>query len=639
MLENGYYVLTTNDENGERSVYLGPEVVWLGPRETIMSQPGMCPVLSGEEFMIVSDELKGTKKTITGPIMFQPEAYDQLAPIQKAINLAKNQYVKIKNAEGLIRVERGQAKVILQPLEEVLGPDGEPIRGEPSQGVCDASNIDVHNAVLVRDTSSGTLQLYTIESPRFYDQVQGMAGDLAAIFVPDSYEEIVNNIKKTVLEEYHEAVVKDKNGQFIFKSGKNADERSFFLEPFNEFVTQEWSTDLKKEHKRGQLDSKWLFDLRPAYMNYEFNCRTVDNVELIVDVSFYWQITNTQKMIRKMTDTPCDICTHARSKIIQSVSRITLMEFLKKFNQIIRDGAGVADNKQQTIEAINRKERAARGEEDEDEGNNMTSALGDGEDGEEDQDDQWAKEHATKYVDTWYVERGVELLSVEVLQFSCSNPETDKTLQAIIKETADRLKKQEFQKGENEMALSKLKGEIEQEKLNKDLIELKKSHLKTEAKIEGEGVAAFIEGVSGREHMDRLHRRKPLLEREIDQLEASQASLAEDDLEYIQGAAKLEDLKLEQQLLVDLDIKNADERYNQEHVQKEEALHIYAMLRKLDSVRMLSASGAGMYITPNDVNLTVGQLYPAVRDAAKNPAPAIPSGAGGSSMANDTWHD
>merc|ERR1711966_363262 len=112
---------------------------------------------------------------------------------------------------------------------------------------------------------------------------------------------------------------------------------------------------------------------------------------------------------------------------------------------------------------------------DEDEGNNMTSALGDGEDGEEDQDDQWAKEHATKYVDTWYVERGVELLSVEVLQFSCSNPETDKTLQAIIKETADRLKKQEFQKGENEMALSKLKGEIEQEKLNKDLIELKKS--------------------------------------------------------------------------------------------------------------------------------------------------------------------
>merc|ERR1719364_614634 len=47
------------------------------------------------------------------------------------------------------------------------------------------------------------------------------------------------------------------------------------------------------------------------------------------------------------------------------------------------------------------------------------------------------------HIDTFYVKRGVQLLSVEVLQFKCSNPDTDKTLQAIIKETADRLKKKE----------------------------------------------------------------------------------------------------------------------------------------------------------------------------------------------------
>merc|ERR1712164_173707 len=104
-------------------------------------------------------------------------------------------------------------------------------------------------------------------------------------------------------------------------------------------------------------------------------------------------------------------------------------------------------------------------------------------------------------VDVFYEERGVQLLSVEVLQFKCSNPDTDRTLQAIIKETADRLKKKECQKGENEVALSKLEGEIEQERLNKQLIELKKSHLKTESRIEGEAeyhkVAAFIGGVTG----------------------------------------------------------------------------------------------------------------------------------------------
>merc|ERR1712023_130421 len=103
--------------------------------------------------------------------------------------------------------------------------------------------------------------------------------------------------------------------------------------------------------------------------------------------------------------------------------------------------------------------------------------------------------------DLFYRQRGVQLLSVEVLQFKCSNPDTDKTLQEIIKETADRLKKKEGQKGENEVALSKLEGEIEQEKLNKELIEIKKSHLKTESRIEGEAeyhkVVAFLGGVTG----------------------------------------------------------------------------------------------------------------------------------------------
>merc|ERR1712188_279061 len=79
-------------------------------------------------------------------------------------------------------------------------------------------------------------------------------------------------------------------------------------------------------------------------------------------------------------------------------------------------------------------------------------------------------------------DRGVQLLSVEVLQFKCSNPETDKTLQAIIKETADRLKKKECQKGENEVALSAMQGAIEQEKLNIELVEIKKSHLKTQCR-------------------------------------------------------------------------------------------------------------------------------------------------------------
>jgi len=155
--------------------------------------------------------------------------------------------------------------------------------------------------------------------------------------------------------------------------------------------------------------------------------------------------------------------------------------------------------------------------------------------------------------DPFYEDRGVQLLSVEVLQFKCSNPSTDKTLQEIIKETADRLKKKECQKGENEVALSKLEGEIEQEKLNKQLIEIKKSHLKTESRIEGEAeyhkIAAFLGGVTGEGPDDVV-------------------------------------------------------------VPMEQAVGLYQMLRKLDSVKSLANSKSQLYITPDDVNLTVGNMYP-----------------------------
>merc|ERR1712100_967341 len=311
-----------------------------------------------------------------------------------------NEYVKIKDETGKVRVERGQARIITDPLEEVIGP-----------GVVKGVNIDEHNAVKLRNEDTGTVELITDHG----------------LFIPGPYQVILEVQKKIILEEHERMVYKDETGKFIYVSG-DSEMRNFFLPPFCEVVAQEWSTDLKKEHK--SFEKVWRFDMRPAYMNYEFNCRTIDNVELIVDVSFYWQIIDVQHMIEMTADAPGDVCTHARSTIIQSVSNITLMEFLEKFNNIIKEGAGV------------------------------------GEDVEE---------------DLFYRKRGVQLLSVEVLQFKCSNPDTDKTLQAIIKETADRLKKKECQKGENEVAISKLEGEIEQEKLNKELIEIKKSHLKTES--------------------------------------------------------------------------------------------------------------------------------------------------------------
>ena len=43
-------------------------------------------------------------------------------------------------------------------------------------------------------------------------------------------------------------------------------------------------------------------------MDYEFLVRTADNVEIILDVSIFWQITDLYKLVLVAQDPPEDIC-------------------------------------------------------------------------------------------------------------------------------------------------------------------------------------------------------------------------------------------------------------------------------------------------------------------------------------------
>ena len=466
VLNAGDRAVVMDQTSGKKRAVYGPDVQFMSETET---NEGVtrCPELSMKEYVQVRDMSTGMMKTVVGPTLYQTGPYEEVSEKRQVYNLSQNEYLRIKDQEGRLRVERGEQRVVPLPSEEVLG------------GVQKAANIDEHHAVLVRNTDSGDLKLFTEHG----------------LFFPNPYQQIMSVEEKIILEDYQTVVYKDPTGKFNYVRG-DTDMRDFFLEPFCELVTQEWSTDLRKEH--GTVEKIWKFDRRPSYMNYEFNCRTIDNVELCVDVSFFWSIIDVELLIHKTADAPGDTCTHARSKIIQEVSRLKLLEFLERFNEVIRD-----------------------------------SCVG----------------------DKFYEERGVNLISVEVLKFKCASRETDSILQEIIQETADRLKKKERQKGENEVALARLGGEIEEEKMKKELIELRKSHLKTEARIEGEAEAnklsAFMDGATSSEN----------------------------------GVA----------------------------INMERAMEVYMAMRKLDSVNALSNGASQIYLTPNDVNLSVGQMFPATR--------------------------
>merc|ERR1719327_2551442 len=149
-------------------------------------------------------------------------------------------------------------------------------------------------------------------------------------------------------------------------------------------------------------------------MNFEFNCRTNDNVELVLEGTFFWQVTDVETMVRMTGDTTGDICNHARSRFISLVSKVTLKVFMESFNQI----AAQAQSKD----------------------------------------------------DDFYTKRGVAIHTLEVTRYQCADQSTATILEQIIQETTNRMNRLSQAESENEVNLFRTQGDIEQERLNGALL-------------------------------------------------------------------------------------------------------------------------------------------------------------------------
>merc|ERR1711879_749774 len=64
-------------------------------------------------------------------------------------------------------------------------------------------------------------------------------------------------------------------------------------------------------------------DTRSQYAFFEFNVRTSDKVELVLEGTIFWQVIDVEKMIHNTGDPKGDVWYHVRSALIQAVSRVT----------------------------------------------------------------------------------------------------------------------------------------------------------------------------------------------------------------------------------------------------------------------------------------------------------------------------
>ncbi|CAM2704678.1 unnamed protein product [Rotaria socialis] len=305
-LSSTQYVIVTDKGTGVKRVECGPQLFCPKPYDEIGEIQNMYN-LSSTQYLIVTDQSTGERSTVTGPKLFLPKAYDQISPIYSYVVLNHTQYCRIiESRTGVMRIEKGPKTFALGPYEALMRID--------NHDIFDIINIDTENAVLVKNLDTGLDELITTPQK----------------FIPSftqKFMEIRNLIK---LAPYENMILIDKDGQHILKNGIK--DKSFFIYPYQQIYMQQWSNDLKKDHRSTvQVDR---FDTRNQYMDYEFLVRTADNVEIILDVSIFWQITDLYKLVLVTQDPPEDICNHTRSEILSQVSKYNMKEFMELPNSV-----------------------------------------------------------------------------------------------------------------------------------------------------------------------------------------------------------------------------------------------------------------------------------------------------------------
>lgn len=459
------YVVVVDTLSGEKRVERGPCVWFPKPHEefTVGASIG----LHKTEYLIVEDQLTGVQSMVKGPCIWTPGPYESASAKKTAISLQDLEYMRLRDTSAGQRwVQRGKPLIYLEPTWEVedLGKNGTGIfqawvlkadeyikvldkstgkltvhRGEATvfpgiddillhNGVQKAVKIDGEHAALVRDNSTGQLRLVSERQ----------------LFVPgpnDTIEQVRDLIK---LAEHEAMIIKDGDGVFHYYYGDpkraNGQPTSFFLPPHAEVQQIYWS----RGPRRGRKDVSFeRFDMRPHFMKFEFNCRTSDNVELVLEGVLFWEVVDLPAMYRRTGDTSGDMVYHLRSQFILHVSRLPLKAFME------------------TLHAIS------------------NAVL------EEDQE--------------FYTTRGIKVYSLEVTRYQCAEKSTAGILEQIIQETTSRMNRLSQAESENEVSLFRTQGQVAQSQLNGELMAISRAQAQEEANSAGASeasrVAQFLTGL------------------------------------------------------------------------------------------------------------------------------------------------
>mmetsp|Transcript_21809 Transcript_21809/g.74986 ORF Transcript_21809/g.74986 Transcript_21809/m.74986 type:complete len:523 (-) Transcript_21809:218-1786(-) len=392
------------------------------------------------------------KAVVNGPTskLFNPF---RVRTRREALRIGELQYARIKNTLDMsVRMVEGTRKEFMGPYEESEGVTDKIVlkkdeyirlvdmltgverieRGAKSlipgayeeypAGVEQAIFIDRDQAPVVLNKADGSKRLHTT----------------SGIFFPAPYEHIVELRELIRLLPHEIMVVRNSAGRYVIKSGRGADGTgagiAFFLGPFDTVVEMEVSRFSEPLEGQNQVVSKEMvsrFDMRVRKTFFQYDVRTSDNVALRVEGAIFWRITDVAKILSMTEDPVGDVAYKCRNALISAVGQVDLETFMGTFEGLI------------------------------------------------------ARAFSAQAADSFYPERGVEVQSLEVTKYACSDDETARTLNALIEETVFRLNQVMAQRSQNDVSAARLMSDIWLATQKTDLIQTRATNERLVAAQQG----------------------------------------------------------------------------------------------------------------------------------------------------------
>jgi len=446
-------------------------------------------LLDSLQYAVVQDYLTAVLRNEVGPKLLFLGPNDVIVKTMPKIVLEKDEFIRYTDKmTGVERVEQGPGTIVPAPTEVT------------DAGIEKVVSLNVGTAVEVRNKLTGARTLVTA-----CDRPTG-------IFVPDPSEEIVE-VRSLIHVLPHEAmIVRDVDGKMTVYSGRspNAQQEgqcgvssgtgvggtAFFLKPYSKIVRMSWSTyanpaavaeeapapapssadenstkttpadDAARRLSEVVEDAHYIdqasppnsspkrkvasIDLRTQKSFFRYEVRTSDNVKLEMEGTIFWQIEDVGKMIVMTADPEGDVWARSRSTLIGAVSTSKLGNFMENSGSIVEEA------------------------------------------------------FASQVNETFFSDRGIKLVSMEMTKYSPVDQHTQDTLQHIIRQTVQRINDLQKQRSENDVMMEKLEADILLERNRTILIQTQALNSRLLAETAGEvdggkvahSIGAFIDGLN-----------------------------------------------------------------------------------------------------------------------------------------------